>query len=101
MAAKNPGPRSARAAKAGWVRWLKDYGIGKFYDAFIEIAQGAESECVYCGEWIYLDIVEGGGVPDWGTALEGSGLDYGCPNSPDTNSEGTGGHKPKQRSKGG
>lgn len=78
--------------KANWVSWLRSYGAGKFFDAFVALAQDAESTCVYCGEKIYLDIVEGGGVPDWRTA----GGDYGCDNSPDTDEEGTGGHMPKR-----
>ena len=79
-----------------WVSWLKSYGPDKFYEAFISNAQGALSRCVYCGEEIYLDIVEGGGVTDWATADELGG-DYGCPMSPDTGEEGTGGHEPERR----
>ena len=84
-------------AKADWVSWLKSYGAAKFFDAFIRTAQYAESVCVHCGQKIYLDIVEGGGVPDWGSAFkEGErGLDYGCHESPDTDAEGTGGHTAK------
>lgn len=84
-------------ARAGWIKWLEDFGIGAFYDAFITHAQGAQASCRHCGEQIYLDIVEGGGVPDWGSAMDGiDGLDYGCPNSPDTDEEGTGGHDPRK-----
>lgn len=78
-----------------WVKWLEGYGIGKFYDAFVEYAQNAQGKCQYCGQSIYLDIVEGGGVPDWGSSFgDSGGLDYGCPDSPDTGDNGTGGHLP-------
>lgn len=73
-----------------WVSWLAGYGAARFYDAFVRIAQGARSTCQHCGEDVYLDMVEGGGVPDWRTA---SG-DYGCYLSPDTCDEGTGSHTP-------
>lgn len=88
---------SASRARAEWIEWIKSYGIGKFFDAFVATAQYAESECVYCGEPIFLDIVEGGGAPDWGTAFDDGkpGLDYGCSDSPDTNDEGQGSHKAK------
>lgn len=86
---------SRRAARIDWVNWLKEYGADKFYDAFLATAQGARSECIYCGEDIFLDIVDGGGVPDWGSSMPGFvGLDFGCPASPDTDDEGTGGHFP-------
>ncbi len=75
--------------KEKWVKWLETYGIANFYDAFVRDAQGAQSTCVHCGEKIYLDIVEGGGVPDW--HMNG---DYGCPDSPDTCEDGTGSHVP-------
>ena len=90
--------RAARKTKQGWVKWLKSYGAGNFFDAFVKFSHDAESECVNCGEKIYLDIVDGGGGPDWGAAFPGPtrGLDYGCDRSPHTNSEGTGGHVPKK-----
>lgn len=75
-----------------WVEWLKSYGGGKFFDAFVRIAQDAKGTCSNCKLPIYLDIVEGGGVPDWRTE-DG---DYGCADSPDTNSDGTGGHEPEK-----
>ena len=75
--------------KAEWVAWLKDYGIDKFYDVFVKVAQGAKSHCLYCREAITLDIVEGGGVPDW--KLEDG--DYGCDDSPETCDKGVGSHK--------
>lgn len=84
--------------RAAWVSWLETYGAGKFYDAFMANAQGAESVCVQCNQPIYLDIREGGGVPDWGSNIDGIGLDYGCNNSPETTDEGTGGHFPRMRS---
>jgi hypothetical protein len=80
---------TAEQSRADWIAWLAGYGADKFYDAFIETAQGAISECVNCGEAIALDIVEGGGVPDWGN--DG---DYGCWASPDTGDDGTGSHEP-------
>jgi hypothetical protein len=75
-----------------WVKWLQVYGSGKFYDAFIRIAQGAKGKCVNCDEDIFLDIEEGGGVVDWKTE-DG---DYGCRNSPLNNDEGTGDHVPEK-----
>jgi hypothetical protein len=56
------------------------------------MAEGAEGRCEACGERIYLDVREGGGVPDWRTA----GGDYGCDASPDTTEEGTGSHEPRR-----
>jgi hypothetical protein len=82
----------ATADREAWCRWLASYGAARFYDAFVAHAQEAESRCTQCGHPIYLDIVEGGGVPDWKT-WDG---DYGCPSSPDTTSEGTGGHKARR-----
>ena len=76
-----------------WAKWLEHYGAEKFYDAFMRNAQNAQSTCVHCREPIYLDIAEGGGVPDWCTH-DG---DYGCFESPDTDDEGTGGHMPTVR----
>lgn len=76
-------------------QWLESFGAERFFEAFLAVAQGAQSMCVYCGRHIYLDCAEGGGVPDWGTAIPGiDGLNYGCDSSPDTNEEGTGGHVP-------
>ena len=54
--------------------WLKTYGAKKFLDAFLQNAQDAEGRCIYCNLPIYLDIIEGCGIPDWQT-LDG---DYGC-----------------------
>ena len=83
----------ALAFRTAWVKWLKSYGPGRFFDAFMRSAQNAESVCEQCGERIYLDIAEGGGVPDWCTT-DG---DYGCFYSPDTCEAGTGGHTPMKR----
>ena len=80
------------ADEKAWVKWLAKYGPLDFYKAFVRIAQDAESTCVHCGEKVYLDIVEGGGVPDWRT-VDG---DYGCGSSPDTTDEGTGSHQPRK-----
>lgn len=97
-------PKNLKKSKAEWVAWLRTYGAAQLFDAIIESCQGAESKCVHCGEKIYFDIVEGGGVPDWGSAITGitgkggAGLDYGCPDSPYTDSEGTGPHEPKKLS---
>ena len=76
-------------ARRDWIKWLSGYGAGKFYDAFLRNAQGAEGKCQYCGEAICLDIVEGGGIADWGN--DG---DYGCIASPETTEEGCGSHLP-------
>ncbi len=78
--------------KRGWVSWFNSYGADRFYDAFIFNSQGAQSTCSYCGQHIYLDIVEGGGVPDWKTE-DG---DYGCGDSPETREQGTGSHMPEK-----
>lgn len=83
-----------RDPRAEWIRWLESYGAGNFYDAFVRNAQGAASRCLNCGAQVFLDIVEGGGIPDWRTE-DG---DYGCEYSPDTVREGpdagTGSHFP-------
>jgi hypothetical protein len=80
------------SAQAQWVQWLAGYGAARFYADFLRIAQDAESQCVLCRSLIYLDIAEGGGIPDWRTA-DG---DYGCLESPDTSEEGTGSHVPRK-----
>ena len=83
--------------RAAWMKWLKSYGGERFYDSFVENAQDARGTCRNCKEAIYLDIVEGGGVPDWRT----DDGDYGCFRSPDTCEEGTGSHVPiKLRARG-
>lgn len=83
---------TAQTERADWIAWLQGYGAGAFYDAFMVTAQDAASRCTQCGESIYLDIREGGGVPDWRTA-EG---DYGCDDSPETTAEGVGSHNPER-----
>jgi len=82
---------ATKAERQDWIKWLEHYGIGKFFDAFVRNAQGARGTCLYCRQDIYLDIVEGGGVPDWKT----SDGDYGCAHSPDTCEQGTGSHMPE------
>jgi len=79
--------------KRSWLKWLETYGADKFLDAFLESVEGAESTCVHCKEKIYVDVLIGGGVPDWSTE---SG-DFGCDKSPDTSEDGTGGHVPRKR----
>lgn len=87
-----PRYRVTEKDKAAWVKWLEGFGADKFFDAFMETAQFAEGECVNCGHKIYLDIAEGGGVPDWRDD-EGS---YGCDCSPDSTDEECGSHVPKK-----
>lgn len=82
--------------RVNWTRWLKTYGAGRFYDVFVEMAQDARGTCRNCKKAIYLDIIEGGGVPDWRTR-DG---DYGCEKSPDndgfldSDENGVGSHEP-------
>ncbi len=78
--------------RATWALWLMGYGLGKFYDAFMANAQFAKGTCVHCGADIYLDIAEGGGVPDW----RDKDGDYGCLMSPETTTNGTGSHMPER-----
>lgn len=80
-------------AKQQWLEWLDEHGAEDFLDAFLRDVEGAESTCIHCGEKIYVDVMIGGGVADWSTH-DG---DFGCPNSPETNDEGTGGHTPRKR----
>ena len=87
-------PKITKKAKKEWLEWLEWYGTDKFLDAFLESVEGSQSVCVHCQQPIYVDIMEGGGVPDWSTE-DG---DFGCSSSPDTNDEGTGGHCPMKRS---
>ena len=76
-----------------WVRWFETYGTRKFLDSFLHNVEGAESTCQYCNRPIYVDVLIGGGVPDWSTE-DG---DFGCERSPETTDEGTGGHMPIKR----
>jgi hypothetical protein len=78
--------------KQNWLSWLQEYGAEKFLDSFLSNVEGAESTCKHCGETIYLDLLVGGGCPDWSTE-DG---DYGCSDSPDTDEDGTGGHAPQR-----
>lgn len=75
-----------------WVRWLKGYGAKDFIKALIDRVQDVQSTCIYCDRAIYLDVIEGGGIPDWRT-YEG---DYGCDASPETTSESSGSHEPQK-----
>lgn len=86
-------PRYSKAEKQSWVEWLTNFGLMKFLNAFLRNVEGAESTCRHCGEKIYVDVMVGGGVPDWSTR-DG---DFGCPKSPNTNEEGCGGHEPRKR----
>lgn len=79
--------------KLEWVKWFEKYGAARFLDSFLENVEGAKSVCKHCGQDIYVDVLIGGGVPDWSTERG----DFGCVNSPDTNEEGTGGHMPVKR----
>ena len=85
--------RYDKTEKQSWVNWLKNYGPMKFLNSFLRNVEGAQSTCRHCGEKIYVDVMIGGGVPDWSTE-EG---DFGCSNSPDSDEEGTGGHTPIKR----
>ena len=82
-----------KAAIESWLSWLKIYGEKKFLKAMLRTVENAESTCRYCHEKIYVDVLIGGGVPDWSTK-DG---DFGCHASPDTNAEGTGSHMPIKR----
>ncbi len=85
--------RITNKQKDEWIRWLDTYGSRNFLESFLQNVENAESTCVYCKQKIYVDVLIGGGVPDWST-LDG---DFGCENSPDTTTEGTGGHMPRKR----
>lgn len=79
-------------SQEAWVKWLKGYSPKAFLKVFLDVAQDAEGTCVNCYEKIYLDIIEGGGVPDWRT----SDGDYGCARSPDSTHEEQGSHTPRK-----
>lgn len=85
-----------RNAKRAWLKWLETYTPAKFLDAFVNNVEGAESTCTRCHQYIYVDILIGGGVPGWSTE-DG---DFGCDGSPETTPEGRGSHKPKRRQEG-
>lgn len=78
-----------------WASYIKDqYGVDKFLAHLCHTAHSARSRCVYCKKFIYLDAgIIGGGVPDWETCRG----DFGCDDSPETNSDGTGGHLPQRQ----
>lgn len=80
--------------KDEWIRWLDTYGARNFLDSFLRNVENAESTCIYCKQKIYVDVLIGGGVPDWSTE-DG---DFGCDKSPETDDEGAGGHMPEKRS---
>ena len=63
-----------------WCEWLKGFTNTQLFDAIMRNCQGAESTCQHCGEKIYFDIIEGGGIPDWGTKYG----NYGCSAAPET-----------------
>lgn len=85
--------RPTHKAKADWLYWFKKYGAEKFLDSFLHNVEGAESICEYCGKHIYVDVMIGGGVPDWSTE-DG---DFGCDASPETTKNGCGSHMPRKR----
>jgi hypothetical protein len=86
-------PKQTKTAKQSWLKWLQMYTAEKFLDSFLANVENAEGTCTYCGEKIYVDVLVGGGVPDWSTECG----DFGCGNSPDTTDEGCGGHMPRKR----
>ena len=85
--------KPTRKNRQAWLRWLAGYGAEKFLDAFLQTVEGAESICAQCHEPIFVDVLIGGGTPDWSTT-DG---DFGCADSPDTCEDGTGGHVPRRR----
>lgn len=85
--------QSMSKEKRNWLVWFKTYGADKFLNSFLASTEGAQSTCKNCKEHIYVDVLIGGGVPDWSTE-DG---DFGCLFSPYTNDEGTGGHEPIKR----
>lgn len=92
---QNPASALSRLkrAKENWIDWLQVYGANKFLESFLESVEGAQSICKHCGQQIHVDVLVGGGVPDWST-VDG---DFGCGESPDTDEGGTGGHEPLRR----
>lgn len=86
--------RELAREKKKWLAWLEKYGAAKFLDAFLRNVENAESRCIHCKQPIFVDVLVGGGVPDWSTA----GGDFGCPNSADTNDDASGSHVPRKRS---
>jgi len=80
--------RNTETEAKQWATWLHRYGAEAFYHSFMASSQDAKGRCIYCQNDIFLDMAEGGGVPDWKT----DDGDYGCDNSPDTTEDGCGGH---------
>lgn len=76
-----------------WLRWCKTYTIERFIRAFLSNVEGAQGTCQYCRRSIYVDVLIGGGVPDWSTE-DG---DFGCDAAPDTDRDGCGAHMPIKR----
>lgn len=72
-----------------WVRWLDNHGGRLFLEHFLNDAQNARGTCKFCSDYIYLDVIEGGGIADWRT----SDGDYGCEMSPETSRDSLGSHK--------
>jgi len=90
---KSKPKKSENADRKNCIGWLKWYGAGKFYDAFVQTVQDARGTCRNCQQAIYLDIIEGGGAPDWRTRDGG----YSCAEHPDTVRDpdnGVGSHEP-------
>ena len=85
--------RQSKKNKHAWLAWFFSYGAKQFLNSFLSNVENAESTCIYCKEKIYVDILIGGGVPDWST----EGGDFGCDRSPDTDSESSGAHMPVKR----
>lgn len=80
-------------SKRAWLKWLQEYTPAKFLEAFLTNVEGAEGTCTHCHQYIYVDVLIGGGVPDWSTE-DG---DFGCDASPDTTADCCGSHMPIKR----
>lgn len=85
--------RITQKQKVSWLKWLNGYGTAKFLDSFLRNIEGTESVCRHCNRPIYVDVMIGGGVPDWSTE-DG---DFGCDRSPETCEDGVGSHMPYKR----
>lgn len=77
--------RPSARTRQSWVVWLIEYGLKRFLDDFIRVAQDARSVCVHCYQPIFLDVIEGGGTVAWRTRIG----DYGC--------RPTGSHAPERK----
>lgn len=40
--------KTAQETRADWISWLEGFGIGAFYDYFLNNCQDALSTCIYC-----------------------------------------------------